>query len=206
FLIYLVHEQLDPMCFPLFDLYDLVEVRFRVAFSGLNVAFHDMVIRRVLILVERGRYLLHTEWREEAVIDALLERIGIDRAAKVGVRVHVVLAPGRRGEAELNGRSKIRENIAPGAFVVRSAAMTLVNNDKIEELGWVLAEVWRGLPVLHRTTHERLEYRKEEARILRDFALFADVLWLYSCQRGFREGRERRSIIKSLIREIVAVC
>jgi hypothetical protein len=47
----LVHEHFHPVCFALFDLYDLVEVGFRVSFPDFYVALHDLVIRRIDIFV-----------------------------------------------------------------------------------------------------------------------------------------------------------
>ena len=68
--------------------------------------------------------------------------------------------------------------------------MALVNHDEIEEIGRILAEIRRGLAVLRRTAHEGLEDGEEQAGILRNFALLADVLRLDSDQGVFRERRE----------------
>ncbi len=133
-LVDLVHKQVHAVRFALFDLDDLVEVGFRVSFPDFNVALHDLVIRRIDILVKRRRNLPDAEWREETIIDALLERVDIDRLAEVSIRVHVVLALGCCRQAELNGGSEVFENVAPRAFVVRSAAMALVDNDEVEEI------------------------------------------------------------------------
>ena len=43
------------------------------------------VVRRVDVFVERGGNLLHLERRQEAVVDAFLERVDVDRLAEVGV-------------------------------------------------------------------------------------------------------------------------
>ena len=49
---------------------------------------------------------------------------------------------------------------------------------KSKKIGRILPEVRRRLPVLRRTAHKRLEDRKEDARILRNLALLADLLQL----------------------------
>jgi hypothetical protein len=46
----------------------------------------------------------------------------------------------------LYGRREIIENSAPVAFVIRSATMALVNDNEVEEIGRILAEVGRGFP------------------------------------------------------------
>jgi hypothetical protein len=85
--------------------------------------------------------LLHSEGREEAVVDAFLERVDKHRLAEVGVGVHVVPALGRGGEAELHGGREVFEDAAPVALVVRAAAMALVDDDEVEEVRRVFAEV-----------------------------------------------------------------
>ena len=112
----------------------------------LDLALDQLVVGRVDVLVERGRDLLHLEGREEAVVDALLERVDVDRLAEVGVGVDVVLALGRRRHAELHRRREVVEDAAPVALVVGAAAVALVDDDEVEEVGRVLAEVGRGSP------------------------------------------------------------
>ena len=71
---------------------------------GFDLALDHRVVRRVDVLIERGRNLLHLERRQEAVVDAFLERVDVDRLAEVRVGVDVVLALRRRGQTELHGR------------------------------------------------------------------------------------------------------
>ena len=105
-LVDLLHEDLHAVRFAFLDLDDLVEVGFRVALPGFDLALDQRVVGRIDILVERRGDLLHLERRQEAVVDAVLERVDVDRLAEVGVGVHVVLALGRGGEAELHGGAK----------------------------------------------------------------------------------------------------
>ena len=142
-LVDLLHEQLDAVRLALLDLDDLVEVGFRVALAGFDLALDQLVVGRVDVLVERGGDLLHLERRQEAVVDAFLERVDVDRLAEVGVGVDVVLALGRGGQAELHGRREVLQDAAPVALVVGAAAMALVDDDEIEEVRRILAEVGR---------------------------------------------------------------
>ena len=142
-LVDLLHEDLHAVGFTLLDLDDLVEVGFRVALLGFDLAFDELVVRRIDILVERRGNLLHLEWREEAVVDAFLERIDIDRLAEVSVGVHVVFTFGSGGQAKLHRRGKVVEDAAPVAFIVGTTPMTLVDDDEVEEVRWVLAKIGR---------------------------------------------------------------
>ena len=72
--------------------------------------------------------------REEAVVDALPEGVGVDGLAEV-VDVGDVLGFLRRGgEADLGGRREVFENLAPGGIFGGAAAMALVDDDQIEEV------------------------------------------------------------------------
>ena len=175
-LVDLLHEQLDPVRFAFLDLDDLVEVRFRVPPAGLDLPLDQLVVGGVDILVERRRDLLDPERRQEAVVDAVLQRIDVDRLAEVGVGVHVLVALGRGGQAELHGGGEVVEDAAPGALVVGPAAMALVDDDEVEEVRRILAEVGAGLAVLRRAAHEGLEDREEQAAVLGHLALLPDVL------------------------------
>ena len=87
--------------------------------------------------------MLHLKRREEAVVDAFLERVDIHWLAEVGVGVHVVFPFGCGGESELHGRGKVVEDAAPVAFIVSPTAMTLVDDDKVEEVWGILTEIGR---------------------------------------------------------------
>ena len=160
------------------------------------------VVRRIDIFVERRRDLLHLERRQEAVVDAFLERVDVHRLAEIGVGVDVVFALRRGGQAELHRRRKVFEDVAPVAFVVRAAAMALVDDDEVEEVRRILAEIGRWLAVLRRPAHEGLEDREEQAAVLRHLALLANVVRLDPHQRILGERGEG---VVSLIGEDVAV-
>ena len=73
--------------------------------------------------------------REEAVVDALLQRVGVDRLAEV-VDVRDVFGFLRRGgQADLGGAGEVVEDFAPGGILRGAAAMALVDHDQVEEPG-----------------------------------------------------------------------
>jgi hypothetical protein len=63
------------MRLPLFDLNNPVEVGFLIELPALNVALHDLIVRRVDVLIKRGGDLFDAERRQEAIVDAFLERV-----------------------------------------------------------------------------------------------------------------------------------
>ena len=72
---------------------------------------------------------------EEAVGDALPQRVGVDRVAEV-LDVGDVLGFLRRGgEADLGGRREVFEHLAPGGIIGGAAAVALVHDDEVEEVG-----------------------------------------------------------------------
>ena len=78
--------------------------------------------------------------RQEAVADALLERVGVDRFAEV-VDVGDVFGFLRRGgQADLGGAGEVVEDLPPGGILGRAAAVALVDHDQVEEAGRELAE------------------------------------------------------------------
>ena len=80
--------------------------------------------------------------------------------------------------------------------------MALVNDDEVEEVRRILAEIGRRLAVLRRAAHEGLEDGEEQAAVLRHLAFLADVVRLDAHQRVLGEGGEG---VVSLIRQDVPV-
>src|ERR1700733_1896631 len=205
-LVDLFHEQFYAVRLALFDLDNPVEVGFLIEFPALNFALHDLVIRRIDVLVERGGDLLYAERRQEAIVDALLERIDIQRIAEVSVGVRILLSLWRRSQAELNRGSKVFQDSAPVALVIGPAAVALVDNDEVEEIRRIVPEVRRRLSVLRRTAHKRLENRKEDAGILRNLALLANLLRFDPGQSVLGKGGARGEVVVGLVGQGVAVC
>src|SRR5262249_22690960 len=97
--------------------------------------------RRIDIVIERGGNLPHSEWCEEAIIDAVLEGINIHRLAEIGVGIDVFFPLGCGGESEVHDRGEIGEDVTPGAFIIGTTTMTFIDDDKVEEVGRILTEI-----------------------------------------------------------------
>ena len=77
---------------------------------------------------------------EEAVLNALLEGVGVNGRAEVMDVGDVARLPGRGREADLRGGGEVVQNLAPGGIIGGAAAMALVDHDEIEETGRKLAK------------------------------------------------------------------
>src|ERR1700730_874166 len=80
--------------------------------------------------------------------------------------------------------------------------MALIDDDEIEEVRWVFAEIGRRLSVLRWTAHEGLEDSEKQTAVLRYPPLLADVLRLDPHHRILGKGGES---IVGLVGENVAV-
>jgi hypothetical protein len=90
----------------------------------------------------------------------------------------------------------------PGGFVVGAAAVALVDDDEVEEVRRVVAEVRRRLAVLRRPAHEGPEDGEEQAAVFRHPALLLDVRRLDAHHCILGEGGEG---VVRLVGEDVAV-
>jgi hypothetical protein len=72
---------------------------------------------------------------EKAIFNALAKAVGVDGIAEVKVGVAILVAQRSGGHAKLEGGLKVLENFAPGRTVFCAAAMALVDNDEVEEIG-----------------------------------------------------------------------
>jgi len=91
-LVDLRHEDFNPLLLPFPDFDDLVEVRFLVPFTRLDLTFNDLVVWGVNLVIKSGGNLLHPERSQIPVIDPILQRIDINRFPEIGIGVGVVLA------------------------------------------------------------------------------------------------------------------
>ena len=108
---------------------DLFAVAVELAFFG-TVAF-DVAIDVDLDDLVGG---------EEAIADALFQGVGINRLSEV-IDVGDVFGFFRcRGQADLGGAGEPGEDLAPGRVLGGAAAMALVDDDQVEELGRELLE------------------------------------------------------------------
>ncbi len=71
---------------------------------------------------------------EEAVLDALLQTVGVNGLAEVVDIGDVLRFLGRRRHAELNGAGKIIEDLPPGGIIGGAAPVALVDDDHVEEI------------------------------------------------------------------------
>ena len=70
---------------------------------------------------------------KEPVLNALAERVRVNRLAEVGDVRSVGGFLGRRRHADLGGIGKVVENLAPRRILGGAAAMALVDDDEVEE-------------------------------------------------------------------------
>src|SRR5262249_48781004 len=98
--------------------------------------------------VVRGQNPVNPIRGQEAIGDALLEAIRVERVAEVDVGVSVVL-PERRGRhSELGSWVEGLQDVPPVAVVTSGAAMALVHDDEIEEVRGVFLEESRPAFIL----------------------------------------------------------
>ena len=88
---------------------------------------------------------------EKTIVDAILERIDVDRFAKVAIGIDVFVALGSGCQAQLHCGRKVFQNSAPGAFIIRPAAVTFIDDDQVrlldqggDDLGLLLEMVKHG--------------------------------------------------------------
>ncbi len=102
----------------------------------------------------------------------------------------------------MHGGCEVVEDAAPVAFVVGAAAVAFVNDDEVEEVRLVLAEVRARPPLVHlpvraqlrrqgEAGHERLEDREEDLPVLRDLSPLFNGVGLDADEVVFVERRER---------------
>ena len=80
--------------------------------------------------------------------------------------------------------------------------MAFVDDNKVEEVRWVLTEVRRWLTVFGRAAHEGLKDREEQTSVLRYLPLLLDVTRINAYHRVFGKSRKR---IVGLVSEVIAV-
>ena len=73
--------------------------------------------------------------REEAVLDALLERVGVDRLAEVVDVRDVLRLLRRRRQPDLGRRGEVLQDLPPSGVFVRASTVALVHDDEVEEAG-----------------------------------------------------------------------
>jgi hypothetical protein len=77
---------------------------------------------------------------KKPVVDALAKAVFENRITEIPTGITIVGAKRGSGHAELKSGLEILKDRAPRAFVPCAAAMTFVNNNQIEKIGWIGTE------------------------------------------------------------------
>ncbi len=88
--------------------------------------------------------------RQEPVLDASSQAVLEDRVAEVLIGVGTVPVDRGRRQTELHRGIKVLEDAAPLGVRSGAAAMALVHDDEIEEVGRVVGEEFAGLRCVRR--------------------------------------------------------
>ena len=123
----------------LLNLYSaIIEVRFRVnLFRVYFPTLHDVAFC-ILIVINVARRDFYTEGNKETILDTLFQRISIYRLSKVGVCVGIVLPSWCGSHTQLISGIKVIHQLSPFTFIIGTTSMTLINNDKVEEIALIL--------------------------------------------------------------------
>ena len=110
-----------------------------IHFSATNFSAHPAFTPRTAAgSIEIGNDAVDAVRSQEAIVDALPQAVRVERIAEVLVRVPVVLAKRRGGHAQLVGGLVVIQNFTPTAFVAGTAAVALVDDDQVKEVGGIL--------------------------------------------------------------------
>ena len=201
-LVDLFHEDLHALLLTFPNLDDPIEVVFPVALAFLDLTLDHVIVLGVDVVVERGLDLHDLEGGEIAVVDPLLERVGVHRVAEVVVGVSVGIASWGGGHTQLHGRREILQDASPIALILRTAPMAFVDHDEVEEVRRVVTKARLGIACLVMAGHEGLENREEDTAVLGHPSLAADYRRVDTDQGVFGEGTEG---VEGLVREDIAV-
>ena len=75
-----------------------------------------------------------TLYGQEAILDALLEAVGVDGIAKVVDVGHLGGFLRRSGQADLGRRAEVAQDSRQAGVLGRAAAVTLIHDDEVEEV------------------------------------------------------------------------
>jgi len=104
-------------------------------FDFVTVLVGFTFLRTVAFDIHIQMHLDDLVGREEAITDALLERVGVNRFAEVMDIGHILGFFGRGGEADLRGIEKVFEDFPPSRIFGGAAPVTLVNDDEVKDAG-----------------------------------------------------------------------
>ena len=126
-------------------------------FDFLAVLVLEALWRAPALSVDVQRDFNDLVGREKAVIDPLLEGVGVKRIAEILGAGGVLGFLGCGGETDVGGFLEVFENFAPLAVLAGTATMALVNDDEVEE-AW--AELLVGVVVAVRAVGKPLVKRE----------------------------------------------
>ena len=140
-----------------------------------------------------------SEGRQESILNALLQRILVGMIGKIEIGVHVLIHARRGGQTQLHRWLEVFQYASPITLILGSSAMTLIDDNQVEEILGVLPEVWRII----RPAHKRLEDGEEDAAVSGHLTIL-----------GYRSGLDsyHRILLKpakvyhGLISQYVPVC
>ena len=99
----------------------------------IAVAVYVAPLRPVALDIHIDMDLDHFVRSQEAVLDTLPQRVGVNRAPEIMDIGDVLGFLGRGRESDLGGAGEVIENLPPGCIVGGAAAMTLINDDQVKK-------------------------------------------------------------------------
>src|SRR5260221_1696626 len=137
------------------------------------------------------QYTAHAIRGEKAIIDAGAQGVAVDWFAKILIRLYGLSAQGRSRHAYLDGALEVFQDGAPPGIGLRAAPVTLIHNDDIEEVAWIV--------VIQPCARLVIGYRLvgSENNIAAGFCLTQDTL--------ARIAKRRELIIHGLAEQPVAI-
>src|SRR5579863_2619682 len=104
-------------------------------FDFVTVPVRVAPLRAVALYIQINMNFDYLVRGQEAVLDSLLERVGIDRLSEIMNVGNVLGFFGRGGKSDLGGGGEVFKNLAPGRIVGRAAAVALVYDDQVKKAG-----------------------------------------------------------------------
>ena len=91
-LIDLSHHELDTLAFASLDLNTTrsIEVFFFIVFRSFYLSLDDFVISYELISIEGSLDAFDLKWRQKSIINAVLQRVGIDRITEISICFEII--------------------------------------------------------------------------------------------------------------------
>src|SRR3989339_929602 len=141
-LVYFIKNNAHTLCLSFFYFNNLIKIRLSVNLPFFYFSLDNLIVRNIHILIKCCFDSLYLKGREKTIVYTFLERVRINRLAKITIRIDVVFSFWCCSKSELYCRRKVLQNTSPITFIVCTTPMTLINDDKIKEIRWVFSKVW----------------------------------------------------------------